>query len=187
MRRLKVQYEMFFAGSLKRQPLDLRREVDQIIHGFSNTRIRSYAHRFQFNSIVSKYNAHIQLWSKQLRAREEGGTRVNPATTHAPHPAPGPAAAATDGGPEECFKLSVADLGAETESMRRLYDRYQEARAAAATSAKPLKLESFVRQIAKQAEEIRQNLGCDSIEFRILKKGDSVSLKARAAAQEPKA
>ena len=188
LRRLKVQYEMFFAGSLKRQPFDLRREVEQLINTHSNSAILNYAHRFQFNTLVSRYNALHQLWIKQLRAREEG-TRV-PGVSHlAPRaetpgarPAPQPPPKA---GERTLYTVRISDPANETESMRLLYEQYLEAKGSA-EGARPLKLESFIRQVTKQASDLLQSTGSGSIEFRVLRNGDSVSLKVRAAAQEPK-
>jgi len=183
IRRLKVQYEMFFAGSLKRQPFDLRREVEQIIHTCSNMTIRNYAHRFQFNSLVSRYNAFHQIWSKQLRAREEGSRGAPPALR-----SKGPSGAnpGAESGEEVCFKVRIQDPAAETESMRLLYEEYLKARRSNGAGGRQLELESFVKQVARQASELREHLDCGSIEFRVLKNGDTISLKARAIPQELK-
>jgi hypothetical protein len=187
LRRLKVQYEMFFAGSLKRPPYDLRREIEHIIHDFSNTAIRNYAHRFQFNTLVAKYNALYQLWSKQMRAREEGGRAPGAGAAAEPQSAP-EAAPATPSSDEDrvYFKVLVADPRTETESMRLLYERYLEARRSGGAGETRLKLERFVDQVAKQADDLKQSLGCASIEFRVLRSGETVSLKARPAPLESK-
>lgn len=184
LRRLKVQYEMFFAGSLKRQPLDLRREVEQIIHTHSNTAIRNYAHRFQFNTLVSRYNALFQYWTKQLRTREEGGRAAGLGTQSAPHPK---LTGRSAGGEAVLFHVRISNPEADTESMRALYEQYLQAKHAGGGDTTPLKLESFVKQVSMQASDLLETAGCSSIEFRILKNGDSVSLRARPATQESKA
>ena len=183
LRRLKVQWEMFFAGSLKRPPYDLKREVEQMILTHSNTHIRNYAHRFQFNTLVSKYSALQALWAKQLRAREEGRT-PGPIVHHEPRaPLPPPP---KPSGEEVVFSVRVSDPASETDVMRALFERYVEARGLTDAQVPRLKLETFVQQVAKQASSLREASGCSSIEFRVLKVGDSVSLRARADSPESK-
>jgi hypothetical protein len=72
IKRLKVQYDMFFAGSIPKQPFELRSEIEKIIRHHSRSPIRNYAHRFHFNSLVSRFNSLSELWAKTLRALEEG-------------------------------------------------------------------------------------------------------------------
>ena len=72
IRQLKMQYDMFFAGSLPREPFELRSELESLIRRNSNATIGKYAHRFHFNTLVSRFNTLSELWCKTLRAREEG-------------------------------------------------------------------------------------------------------------------
>ena len=183
LRRLKVQYDLFFAGSLKKQPFDLKREAEGIINSFANTSIRSYAQRYQFSSLVSRYNAYNMHWIKQLRAREEGRGPLPRERAQIP----APPTQQFDVAERECFKVRISDPQADQESMRQLYESYLQARRSGAENLPGLKLESFVRQVTKQAAELKQSSGCSTIEFRVLVNGDSVSLKARAAAEEVKA
>jgi hypothetical protein len=177
IKRLKVHYDMFFSGAMPRQPYELRKQVDQLIREFNNAAIRKYHHRFMLNTLVGRYNTLCELWGKQLRATEEGGRAA--AFSAILEKSPPPARRRQASADEVFYSVSVTDPAAEPEAMRRLYDRYLEARHS--DQGRPLiKLESFVKQIAKQAEALRESSGCSSIEFRILRRGDSVSLKARA-------
>ena len=72
IRQLKIQYDMFFAGSIPRQPFELRGEIEKIIRRYSSTPIQKYAPRFHFNSLVSRFNSLSELWAKTIRALEEG-------------------------------------------------------------------------------------------------------------------
>jgi hypothetical protein len=196
LRRLKIQYEMFFIGSAKRPPVDLKREVDVLINTHSNIQIRSYTHRFQWNTLVSKYNALSLLWTKQLKAKEEGGrapglpgfTRSAPAPPRVPsHSQPPASSQASAAEPTVLFQVRITDPSSEAESMRRLYEQYLEAQKSRGSGAGPtVKLESFIKQVSKQASDLRSTAGSAPIEFRILKNGDSVSLRARVATQESK-
>ena len=177
LRKLKIQYDMFFVGSAPRQPFELKRQVETLIRTFSNSSIKRYSDRFRFNTLVGRYNALSELWGKQLRVIEESG-RAPAIPIPAPRPVPkGPRPSE---GETVCFSVKIEDPERERETMRLLYERYLEARGEGAAAGSALKLESFVKQIAKQASNLRESSGCRSIEFRVLRKGDSVSLRARA-------
>ena len=79
LRQLKVQYDMFFAGSLPRQPHELRADLERIIKRLSGHPIRKYSQRFHLASLVSRFNAMSELWTKTLRTLEADGFVVRTA------------------------------------------------------------------------------------------------------------
>ncbi|HBG46209.1 MAG TPA: hypothetical protein DDW94_04375 [Deltaproteobacteria bacterium] len=70
--RLKVEYEQYFARVLKREPAQIRDEVDKAILSLSNRTINNTALKFRLNAVVSKYNSYKQYWGRVLRAIDEG-------------------------------------------------------------------------------------------------------------------
>ena len=177
LKRLKVHYDMFFSGAMPRQPYELRKQVDTLIRTFSNASIRKYHHRFMLNTLVGRYNTMCELWGKQLRATEEGGRAA--AVSSILNRTPSAAARRARANEEVYYSVNVGNPESEPDSMRALYERYLEARPTEAGKPR-IKLESFVKQLARQAESLKQASGCQTIEFRILRNGESVSLKARA-------
>ena len=88
-------------------------------------------------------------------------------------------------GEQVYFAIEVRDPSSERDAMDALYKRYLAARQSA--SGRPaLKLESFVQQLSKQAASLREASGAKSIEFRDVKAGDNVSLKARVGKRDEK-
>ncbi len=166
LRQLKIQYDMFFAGSIPRQPVDLRSDVERLIKRYSNAPIRKYATRFHFNSLVSRYNSLSELWTKTLRNLEEGER---------------PVPAVMDRASEERTLAScvVQDPSAEKSSLRALHARFLEARRKAGEADPKLSFASFLRGIAAQAGKLRENAGCDKIELRLVVRDRKVQLKAR--------
>lgn len=167
IRQLKIQYDMFFAGSIPKQPMELRADVERIIKRFSGLHMRKYAHRFHFNSLVARYNSMSELWSKTLRNLEEGERRV-------------PALA--DRGPEERTLASyvVTDPAREQESLRILHARYVDARRKAGEKDLDLPFDRFVRGIVTKTGKLREDAGCDKIELRLVVRDRKVQLKARS-------
>ncbi|HEV2493524.1 MAG TPA: hypothetical protein VG204_10705 [Terriglobia bacterium] len=79
LRRLKIEYEVYFNGGSKRPPRDTVYRVDSTIKKFSNEASNlSIGQRFKFNQLVQRYAVHSDLWRRKLREREEGREQVGP-------------------------------------------------------------------------------------------------------------
>lgn len=167
IRQLKVNYDMFFAGSVPRQPFELRRQIEQIIRRHSVTPIRKYAARFHFNALVSRYNSMSELWAKTIRSLEEGD-----------RPAP---AVADRAGPDEQLvaRCTVADPDQDRSDLKLLHARLLEARKKSGEAATNITFENFLRSISAQAARLREKTGCDKVELRVIVRDRKVAVRAR--------
>lgn len=169
IRQLKVQYDMFFAGSLAKQPLESRRELERIIRRHSRSPIRKYAARFHFNALVARYNSMSELWAKTLRALEEGDR-------------PAPAVAERAGNGEQVLaRCTVSDPAKERDILKILHKRLLDARKKAGESTAKLTFENFVATICAQAGRMREKTGCDKVDLRVIVVDRKVTIKARPA------
>jgi len=167
IRQLKTQYDMFFAGSIPKQPIELRGEIEKLIRRHTTTPIRKYAPRFHFNALVSRFNSLSELWAKMLRALEEGDR-------------PAPAVADRAGAAEQIVgRCTVKDPAKERDLLRLLHNRLLDARKKAGDGAGKLSFESFVRTVSAQAGKLREKAGCDKVEFRVVVVDRKVVVKAR--------
>ena len=167
IRQLKIQYDMFFAGSIPKQPLALRSELERIIKRHSATPIRRYASRFQFNALVSRFNSMSELWAKTLRTLEEGDR-------------PAPAVADRAGSSEQVVaRCTVADPAAERDVLKLLHARLIDARKKAGESTDRLSFDAFVHTISAQARKLREKTGCDKVDLRLIVVDRKVTVKAR--------
>ena len=167
IRQLKIQYDMFFAGSVPKQPLELRGELERIIRRHSATPIRRYASRFHFNALVSRFNSLSELWAKTLRALEEGDR-------------PAPAVADRAGSSEQLVaRCTVTDPAAERDILRLLHARLLDARKKAGETTDKLSFENFVLTISAQARKMREKTGCDKVDLRVIVIDRKVTVKAR--------
>ena len=167
IRQLKIQYDMFFAGSIPKQPHELRAEIEKLIRHYSVSPIRKYAPRFHFNALVSRFNSLSELWAKTLRALEEGD-----------RPAP---AVADRAGPAERIiaRCTVADPKAERDHLRLLYESFLEARKKAGDGTGKLPFDNFVRSLTAQVGKLRDKTGCAKVELRIIMQDRKIAVKAR--------
>jgi hypothetical protein len=71
MRRLKIDFDIFFNGAVKRPPLEARARLESQIKRLSDNRALSYAQRYKLNSLVAKFTSYRELWRRALRAKGE--------------------------------------------------------------------------------------------------------------------
>lgn len=71
LRKLKIDFDMYFNGASRKPPLEARARFDSQIKRILDDRTLNYAQRFQFNALVSRFNSYRELWRRQLKARGE--------------------------------------------------------------------------------------------------------------------
>src|SRR5208337_4772396 len=80
LRRLKIEYEIFFNNPSKRPPSDVEWKVLSLIRKFSDGRFSegtrmNFSQRFKYNEMAQRYAIQADLWRKKMRIREEGYRR----------------------------------------------------------------------------------------------------------------
>jgi hypothetical protein len=167
IRQLKIQYDMFFAGALPKEPYELRQSLQKLIRRNSNATIQRYADQYHFNTLVSRFNSLTELWGRTLREREEGERSSR-------------AALEREMGQERVVgSCRVREVNADDVALRKLHARFQEARENAGNGNGQVPFEAFVRGIGKQAQRIREKSGCAEVDLRIVIADNQVQLKAR--------
>ncbi len=71
IRKLKIDFDIYFSGTSKRPPLEARARLDAFIRRMSDNRTMSYAQRYQLSMLVSRYTSYRELWRRSLRAKGE--------------------------------------------------------------------------------------------------------------------
>src|SRR5512145_3287490 len=78
IRRLKIEYEIFFNGGAKRLPYDLRWRVESLIKKYSDFGKMTFAQRFRYNTLVAKFQSYSDLWRRMVKSKEEGRPHLFP-------------------------------------------------------------------------------------------------------------
>lgn len=73
IRRLKIDFDIFFNGGTKRAPHEARGRVEATIKRIADDRNLTYAQRYHFNTIVSRFTSYRELWRRMLKMRNEPG------------------------------------------------------------------------------------------------------------------
>jgi len=71
IRKLKIDFDIYFNGGAKRPPLEARARLDANLKRLADDRNLSYAQRYQFNMIVSRFTSYRELWRRLLKKRGE--------------------------------------------------------------------------------------------------------------------
>ena len=170
IRRLKIEFDMFFNGAAKRAPYDTKGRVDTMIKRISDDRTLSYAQRYRFNTLGSRYNSFRDLWRRTMQGREEGrDARAAARATAKEH-------AVSE---FQRADFVCADAHKDVELVKNLYSALVEARKVCGEPVEDFSFPRFHRLIASQADGLKERLGCERVSFSIDVEGGHVSFKAR--------
>ena len=71
IRRLKIDFDIYFNGGSKRPPLEARARLESNMKRVADDRSLSYGQRYFFNTIVSRFNSYRELWRRLLKQKGE--------------------------------------------------------------------------------------------------------------------
>jgi hypothetical protein len=182
LRRLKIEYDIFFGGGSKRPPTDLDWRVQAGFKKHSDSQRLTFAQRFRFNTMQQKYAIFSDLWRKKVNIKEGGYRRPADAvlsitglrtTEEKPK-------AHQNTSEYEPLKVNIADPSSERENVRTLFDALTNARKQAhENGGGPATFDSFQTFVLKKTGEIRSKYHCQAVEYEVELKDGKVKLKAR--------
>lgn len=171
IRRLKIEFDIYFNGASKRPPYDTKGRVETILKRLSDDRSLTFAERYRFNTLMARYNAFRDLWRRTMQGREEGKDPVSAARASAKREA------------VESFSkttLVCHDATREVETVKSLYDALVDAKTKCGEPTEDFSFPRFHRLIASKAESLKARLKCERVSFSVDVEGGHVSFKARA-------
>lgn len=189
IRKLKIQFDLYFTGANPKPPSDQRDALDRLIKKHQNGS-KTVADRFLYNAIVNKFNAYSELWTKTLRTREEGA-RVHPLALRAAQQAAvagtggsngsaaAPHAGNRRGRPSETDGVwRIPARRTDETALKKLYASFIAAKEQSGDGRKPT-FDVFAREVQRHAAALRDKVDCDAIDFKIYCRDNKVSLKGK--------
>jgi recombinational DNA repair ATPase RecF len=171
IRRLKIEYDIYFSGGAPRPPHDTLYRVETVIKRYSSDQSKlSFAQRFRFTNLVQKYAVNAQLWRRRLQEKEEGRTL----TGVQKRPVEVPVGDGT-------VRVVCSDPDAETEKISQLLQAMQAARRQAGEPADTLDAAAFQKFIQAKTKQVKEALRCDKVQFSVSVEGGKVKFKATKA------
>ncbi len=171
IRRLKIEWEIFFNGAAKRPPYDTKGRVETLIKRLGDDRTLTYAQRYRYNSLAARYNAFRDLWRRTMQGREEGRDPASAARASAKKEA------------VESFSKTAfvcADAARDIETVKSIYSALVQAKKLCGETTEDFSFPRFHRLIASHADALKERLGCERVTFSVDVEAGHVSFKARA-------
>ncbi len=172
IRRLRIEFEIFFNGGAKRPPYDTKGRVETLLKRLGDDRTLNYAQRYRYNSLAARYNSFRDLWRRTMQGREEGRDAMSAARAMAKEE--------TVQKPVESVSVVCLDAHHDVEVVKSIYTSLIEAKRRCGEPTEDLSFPKFHRLLASKADGLKQQLGCDRVRFSVAVEGGHVSFKARA-------
>lgn len=188
MRRLKIEYDVYFGGGAKKPPADTQWRVDSLLKKYSDGHKLNFSQRFKYNTLQQRYALFNGLWQQKLKIKEEGyrrpqdavlgiaGMRIDEEQEAAASLSRKGKAAEEESGP---FRTHCSDVNADHENVERLFNAMMAAKTKAGENANA-SFDSFKTFVQKKTEQIRKDYGCHAVEYSVEMENGQVRLKAKA-------
>ena len=186
VRRLKVEYDIYFGGGAKKPPTEIEWTVKNLLKKFADGSRMNYTQRFRYTTIQQRYALYNSLWQQKLQIKEEGYRRPQDAylgiqglRDHEQHEAEkalkhnGTAVAE-----DKPFSIACSDAKSEAKNVEALFQALSLARTKAGEKS-TANLDSFKKFVQQKTSEIRKQYGCQAVEYSIENQGGKVKLKAK--------
>ncbi len=171
LRKLKVEFDIFFNGASKRPPYDTKNRVDTTIKRMGDDRTLTFVQRYRYSSLASRYNAFRDLWRRTMQGREEGRDPASAARATAKQEA-------VDRFQRTTFVCD--DATRDVEMVKQIYNSLVEAKKVCGESTEDFSFPRFHRLIASKADSLKETLGCERVLFSVDVDKGHVSFKAKA-------
>lgn len=171
IRRLRIEFDIFFNGAAKRPPYDTKGRVETLLKRLGDDRTLTYAQRYRYNTLAARYNAFRDLWRRTMQGREEGRD-----------PASAARASAKKGTVAEIEPVSIScrDPHKEIEVVKSLYSSLIEAKQKCGEPTEGFSFPKFHRLVAQKADGLKEKSGCERVMFSVSVEDGHVSFKAKA-------
>ena len=184
MRRLKVEYDVFFGGGSKKPPADIEWKVKNLLRKYSDGARLSFGQRFRFNTVQQRYALYSTQWQQKLQIKEEGYRRPQDAMLgiqglrneqeHEAELARRHEAVAKKSG----VSMAFSDPGSEAQKVEALFQALSEARTKSGEKSSA-NLASFKKFVQQKTEQLRKEYGCNTVEYSVELQNGQVKLKAK--------
>jgi hypothetical protein len=189
LRRLKVEYDIYFGGGSKKPPADIEWRVQNLLKKFSDGHKLNFAQRFRFNTMQQRYALFSALWQQKLRIKEEGYRRPQDAVLgiqgmrsdeqHAAEQAlKQHHLKVAEDNADHSFTVDYSNADPEAGKVEALFQALSSARKKSGENTSG-NLNSFKNFVNQKTAQLRKEYGCDAVEYTVEEKNGQVRLKAR--------
>jgi hypothetical protein len=164
---VKRQYDFFFQGSRRTEPLSERRALEETLRKIGQRRFTNSSDQFRFNALQGRFHALMNLWSRMARELESGRLVRDARGAVARRD---PVAAPADPAPE---KNPV-----DPEHIERIVAQFQAARGACGLPSGDGDPATVRETLKARARELAARSGGKRVEFRVTVEDGKPKIKA---------
>lgn len=185
VRRLKVEYDIFFGGGSKKPPTEIEWKVKTLLKKYSDGSRMNYTQRFRYSTVQQRYALYNSLWQQKLQIKEEGYRRPQDAVLgiqglrsgeqHEAEKAITHRGATLE---DEPFKVAWSDPKADKDKVEKLFEAVATAKQQAGEKNNA-NIESFKKFVEQKTAQIRKEYSCQAVEYSVEVKNGQVKLKAK--------
>ena len=172
IRRLKIEFDIYFNGSSKRPPYDTKSRVESVIKRIADERSLTFVQRYFYNSLVARYTSFRELWRRTMQGREEGRDPVSTARATLRE--------VESQSPMERATFVCDDAHKDITTIRKLYESLLEAKRQCGESTADLSFPRFHHLIATKTDKLKETLDCERVRFSVGVENGRVEFKAIA-------
>ena len=168
IRRLKIEFDIYFNGASKRPPYDTKLRVESHLKRLGDDRTLSFAQRYHLNSLSTRYASFRELWRRLLQDREEGRGSAAPRPRNTEPPKPFVRS-----------EIACADVRHDVRTVKGVYDKLIEAKRSCGEATRDLSFAKFHRLVMERTEAIKEKAGDGQVTFSVEVQDGHVSFKAK--------
>ena len=166
LRRLKIEYDIYFNGASPRPPNDTLWRVDNLVKRLADASEMNYGQRFRYNALANRYALFSELWRQRIRAKEEGPRKTAAELREEQKKAP-------------AFRTEWKDPAAEPEKVDKLFAALVEAKKKVGENADNLAPEAFKKFVHQKTAQLKRDFRCEQVEYVVEVEDGQVRLRAK--------
>ncbi len=167
LRRLKIEFDIFFNGGSPRPPNDLQWRVDSLVKRLSENQAMSFAQRFRYNGLAQRYSVFADHWRQKVKSREEGPRRTA-------------AELREERQKEPACRVEWRDPAAEPEKVDKLFAAFVEAKRQCGENPDNVAPEAFKKFLQQKTAQLKRDFKCEQVEYVVEVEQGQVRLKAKS-------
>ncbi len=166
LRRLKIEYDIYFNGASPRPPSDTHWRVDTLVKRLSDSPQMTFAQRFRFTGLAQRYALFNQMWQQRIRSKEEGPRKTAAELREEQKKAP-------------AFQIQWKDPASEPEKVDKLYEALVAAKRKLGENADSIAQDAFRRFVQNKTDQLKRDFRCQQVEYVVEVEDGQVKLRAK--------
>ena len=166
IRRLKIDYDIYFNGGAKKPPTDAQWRVESFLKKLQDSSGMNYGQRFRYNTLTQRYALFSELWRQRLKTKEEGPRRTA-------------VEARTERKEPTSFRVDWHDPAKEPEKVDQLFAAFLDAKKKCGENTENLGADAFKKFVKQKTDQLKRELQCQQVEYVVEVEKGQVKLKAK--------